>query len=437
MVFANFADQRVYRLEAGADPRPITPEAPLRYADFDLDPTGRRAVCVCEDHRGSKEPVNAAGDAGPGRQRGEGRVLVSGGRLLRRAPPVSGRPATGLAILESPQHAVGRHHPVARRHRRGRRPDRFAPGRRRADISAFQPEWSPDGTFHFVDDSNRLVEPVLLTERCAGSPLSAAGGVRSALWQFGMKSFGFLADGRLVCRVIEDGVGRLATITQDRLETIATPFSHAGLPQSLGGRLALIGATRSEPPRLSLWDPDTNTEEVLQRATGSGRRPGIRFASGSHYLSHGGRAVGPRLLLPAPQPGPRGPGGGTSAPHRPLPRRPHGGHQRRLFLGHPVLDQPRLRRRRRELRRQHRLWARLSAAPGGRWGIVDVEDCVNAARFLAESGRADPDRLIIRGGSAGGYTTLAALAFRDTFRGRRQPLRHRRPDGPGPGHTQI
>ena len=52
----------------------------------------------------------------------------------------------------------------------------------------------------------------------------------------------------------------------------------------------------------------------------------------------------------------------------------------------------------------------------GRWGIVDVEDCVNAARFLAESGRADPDRLIIRGGSAGGYTTLAALAFRDTFR---------------------
>ena len=48
----------------------------------------------------------------------------------------------------------------------------------------------------------------------------------------------------------------------------------------------------------------------------------------------------------------------------------------------------------------------------GRWGIVDVEDCVNAARFLAESGRADPDRLIIRGGSAGGYTPLAAREYR-------------------------
>ena len=51
----------------------------------------------------------------------------------------------------------------------------------------------------------------------------------------------------------------------------------------------------------------------------------------------------------------------------------------------------------------------------GAWGVVDVDDCVAAARFLAERGDVDPDRLAIQGGSAGGYTTLAALAFRDTF----------------------
>lgn len=50
------------------------------------------------------------------------------------------------------------------------------------------------------------------------------------------------------------------------------------------------------------------------------------------------------------------------------------------------------------------------------WGIVDVEDCVNGALYLAEKGLVDPDRLIIRGGSAGGYTTLAALAFKDVFK---------------------
>ncbi|MGC9521977.1 MAG: S9 family peptidase, partial [Anaerolineae bacterium] len=51
----------------------------------------------------------------------------------------------------------------------------------------------------------------------------------------------------------------------------------------------------------------------------------------------------------------------------------------------------------------------------GRWGIVDVDDCVNGARYLVKQGHVDRDRLAIRGGSAGGYTTLGALTFRDVF----------------------
>ena len=52
----------------------------------------------------------------------------------------------------------------------------------------------------------------------------------------------------------------------------------------------------------------------------------------------------------------------------------------------------------------------------GHWGVVDVEDCLNAARFLVADGKADEDRLAITGGSAGGYTTLCALTFHDLFR---------------------
>src|SRR5439155_16250977 len=52
----------------------------------------------------------------------------------------------------------------------------------------------------------------------------------------------------------------------------------------------------------------------------------------------------------------------------------------------------------------------------GRWGIVDVDDCVNGARYLVGRGEVDGDRLAITGGSAGGYTTLAALTFRDVFK---------------------
>jgi len=51
------------------------------------------------------------------------------------------------------------------------------------------------------------------------------------------------------------------------------------------------------------------------------------------------------------------------------------------------------------------------------WGIVDVDDCVNGAKFLAQQGLVDSRRVVISGGSAGGYTTLAALAFRDFFQG--------------------
>jgi dipeptidyl aminopeptidase/acylaminoacyl peptidase len=51
----------------------------------------------------------------------------------------------------------------------------------------------------------------------------------------------------------------------------------------------------------------------------------------------------------------------------------------------------------------------------GNWGIVDVADCVNGARYMAEQGRVDPKRMAITGGSAGGFTTLCALTFYDTF----------------------
>ncbi len=51
----------------------------------------------------------------------------------------------------------------------------------------------------------------------------------------------------------------------------------------------------------------------------------------------------------------------------------------------------------------------------GNWGVVDLDDCVNAAKFCVATGRADPHGLLIHGGSAGGYTTLCALTFRDVF----------------------
>ena len=73
----------------------------------------------------------------------------------------------------------------------------------------------------------------------------------------------------------------------------------------------------------------------------------------------------------------------------------------------------------------------------GQWGVRDLADCAAAARFAAAQGAADPARLLASGGSAGGYTTLCLLTFRDEFAAGRQPLRRRRPRGPGARHPQV
>ena len=95
----------------------------------------------------------------------------------------------------------------------------------------------------------------------------------------------------------------------------------------------------------------------------------------------------------------------------------HGGPTGRppvLDLGHAVLDEPRFAVVD-VTTAAARLRPGVPRTAARQWGIVDVDDCVNAAQWLADQGEVDGDRLVIRGGSAGGYTTLAALTFRDVF----------------------
>lgn len=85
-------------------------------------------------------------------------------------------------------------------------------------------------------------------------------------------------------------------------------------------------------------------------------------------------------------------------------------------IGDSVLDEPRLRRRRRQLRGSTGYGREYRERLKGQWGIVDVDDCVNAAKYLVSQGLVDGERVAIRGGSAGGYTTLCALTFRRFFK---------------------
>src|ERR1700747_2774736 len=90
-----------------------------------------------------------------------------------------------------------------------------------------------------------------------------------------------------------------------------------------------------------------------------------------------------------------------------MPRRSNDVRLERPRPDHAILDEPRHRRTRRDFRNRPHL----------NWGIVDVEDCINGAKFLVAERLVDHNRIVIRGGSAGGYTTLAALTFRNFFQG--------------------
>src|SRR5262249_25094402 len=150
--FANWGDQRVYRLRRGGVPEPITPEGPRRYADLAVDATRGRLLCVAEDHAGGEgEPVNTLA-AIPLDGRGTPALLASG-RDFSAAPRLrpDGRqlawlewshpnmPWDGTELWVSdlgPDGALTRRQLVA-----------GGP-----EESILQPEWSPDGVLHFVSD---------------------------------------------------------------------------------------------------------------------------------------------------------------------------------------------------------------------------------------------------------------------------------------------
>ncbi len=284
--------------------------------------------------------------------------------------------------------------------------------------SVVQPEWSPEGTLYFVSDRTgwwnlyrcrgRKVEPICPMDAEFGEPQ----------WVFGNALYGFDSESRIICSYAKDGKWYLASIdtVTGELNTVEIPYSAISRIQTGGGRVVLIAASSTEPTSIVSLDLATRDLEVLRRSreltvdAGYLSAPrAIEFpteqsltAYGIFYPPQNRDYVGPAdekppLLLMSH-------GGPTSATSTSLRYTV----QYWTSRGIAVLDvnyggSSGYGREYRE---------RLK----GQWGIVDVDDCVNGARYLVEAGAVDGNRLAIRGGSAGGYTTLCALTFRGAFR---------------------
>jgi dipeptidyl aminopeptidase/acylaminoacyl peptidase len=418
---SNFADQRLYRF-GGGEPAPITPEKDLRYADGVIDSARGLMFCVREDHTGKGEAVNTivtlkldGGDVESG-----GRILVSGNDFYS-SPRLSpdGRRLCWLAWNHPNLPWDGTELWVAEVNADGSLGDKrqVAGGK---DESIFQPEWSPDGRLYFVSDRtgwwnlyrwNEAAgdeEPLYTLDAEFGGPQ----------WVFRMSQYTFLSADEIVCAYVQNGVAHLARLNlQTReLKNIETPYSEFYSLRAGRGYVALVAGSHTEPFQIVKLDLAVGGVEVLRRSSNVSVAAGyLSIAEPVEFPTTKGLTAHAFYYAPRNQDF-----AGPADQKPPLIVISHGGPtgattdafdleiQYWTSRGFGVLDvnyggSTGYGRAYRE---------RLN----GQWGIVDVDDCVNGAKYLAGRGDADGGRLIIRGGSAGGYTTLAALTFREAFK---------------------
>ncbi|HLL16848.1 MAG TPA: S9 family peptidase [Pyrinomonadaceae bacterium] len=425
--FSNFSDQRLYRQTPDAPtPAPLTPEsnAELRYADAVMDAARGRLVAVREDHRaGAHEAANTivALSLDAGENASGGRVLASGYDFYS-SPRLSpdGRqlawlcwnhpnmPWDGTELWLGDMEEDGT---IA-----GAR--RIAGGR---DESIFQPEWSPAGRLHFVSDrsgwwnlyraadgADEKPEPLCEMEAEFGQPQ----------WGFGMSTYAFTSDTEIVCAYIVRGMSHLARLdmTDKKLSPVESIYADLQYVRAAGGRAVFRAGAPQKSAAIVAFDLASGQFEVLRRASDHNIDEGyLSVAQPVEFPTTGGQTAHAFFYPPRNRDF-----AAPDAERALLLVKSHGGptsmSSAALSLniqfwtsrGIAVLDVNYGGST--GYGRDYRL--RLN----GTWGVTDVDDCANGARHLASEGLVDGARCVITGGSAGGYTTLAALTFRDAFK---------------------
>jgi dipeptidyl aminopeptidase/acylaminoacyl peptidase len=417
LIFANFYDTRLYRVDGDESPRPITPEGALRYADVIFDQGQDRLIAVREDHSRGGEAVNTIVALDPENE-SAGEVLASGADFYSN-PRLSpdGRRLAWLQWDHPNMPWDGSELWVAELDKDGdvESAARVAGG---PTESIFQPEWAADGALYYVSDRTGWWN--LYRYKQGGdeavAPMEAEFGLPQ--WVFGMTTYAFLDDETIFATYTQDGAWRLATIdtVSGEMTPIPSPNTEIDEPSAGEGTVVFVAGSPTLPATVVRYDRAKEGFETLKRSLDAEIDPGYLSAPEPiAFPTEDGLTAHAFLYLPKNQDfaGPEG-------ERPPLLVQSHGGPtgatSTSLNLGTQFWTS--------------RGFAVLDVNYGGstgygrayrqrltdKWGIVDVDDHVNGAKYLIEQGLVDPERTAIRGWSASGYTTLATLAFRDLFR---------------------
>ncbi|HZP13963.1 MAG TPA: S9 family peptidase [Nevskiaceae bacterium] len=417
--FTGFSDNQLFRQSRDGAPVALTRTPQRQYADLEVDAKRERVICVREDHGRAGEASNeivAIPLQGVG-LKADPQVLASGADFYSN--PRLSPDGTRLAWLQW-------NHPnmpwdgtelwIASLAADGSLTNerRVAGGARE---SIFQPQWSPSGELHFVSDRTGWWNLYRLRDGDvqALAPMDAEFG--EAQWVFGESTYAFIDDSRIACSYSHDGRWHLAVLDASRGELNTLDVAYAPHLSVRADRDAIVflGTAPTSPDAIVRVYPDGASLELVSRP--SGRlldAADVSIAESIRFPSRG-RSVHAFYYAPknhahrAPE-GEKPPlivishGGPTSAAVDSLNPKV----QFWTTRGFAVVDV--------NYGGSTGFGRAYRDALNGQWGIVDVDDCIAAAQSLVAQGKADPRRLIIRGGSAGGYTTLAALAFHDVFK---------------------
>ena len=416
--FSERRDGRLYSDAKNDSPVPLTPEGPQRYADLELDRDRNRLLAVCEDHsEPGREAVQSIVSVNIDGNGDSTRTILTGSDFYSnpRLSPDGARmcwlewrhprmPWDGTELWVGQIAADGG---ITRTRRVAGGPQE----------SIFQPQWSPDGTLHFVSDRTGFWNlyreygdrAIPLHRRDAEFGLPQ--------WLFGMSTYGFADDGRILCAYCEGGTWHVGLLHREgRFEEVKTPYSQIDNLAVDGQQAVFRAAGPNELSALVRLDLATSQTEVLRR---SGELPDevLPYVSKARPVSlpstHGQTVHGfhyrprnPYYVQPEHEKPPliiRLHGGPTAAASNALSLSA----QFWTSRGFSVFDL--------NYRGSTGYGRSYREALNGQWGVLDVDDTVAVARHLVSHGLVDPDRVIVKGGSAGGYTVLCCLAFRDDF----------------------
>lgn len=432
--FVNFADQKIYLVDTAASLNPesnpeiktpvaLTESGNYRYADLVIDRScgchnrsRQRLIAIREDHSHDGEPINTL--VAIDLANGSHQQILASGQDFYSSPALSadGKYLAWLTWQHPDLPWYNTQLWVAAFDKAGNleQPQLIAGG---ADESIFQPEWGAEGSLYFVSDRSNwwnlyCWQQGEITPICE---MTAEFGLPQ--WVFAMKTYGFASPEEIICTYGQQGLWYLGKINLQtkELTTLEIPYTDISGLRVNNHQAVFLGGSATAPIALVVMDLRTQELEVV-RVSNQVEIPSSYFSMPEAIAfptEQGLTAYGfyyppcnPDYVAPPDEKPPlivKSHGGPTAATSSSFSLRI----QYWTSRGFAVLDVNYGGST--GYGREYRL--RLD----GQWGIVDVDDCTNGAKYLVNRGLADPQKLAIAGGSAGGFTTLAALTFRDTF----------------------